>query len=316
MSDLDVARVDYLGYSALHYGVFHNNPAVCHLLSNLLRRFSISLDIPDRNHITPFLHACRLGHYACADAIQPCGPDLTPEEVREKIELLQGIQRAKERDFRSGRKGLTPPATETSTHGVNHTTRRPVRSGRTTTTTTVKERVKRPATSLCFPARTTEFDYNHGKPRVRSDSVLPPGGQTGWGSASQRTGCISAPARSCTAQASCTELSVQPQSSFIHVPEVATPKEAVPHPPHSPPGDSYRSYIPKLFSMYGDICTGSILPEAREGQPLLHVPVFSSRHNNEPDIISAIAATRLALRLKNKFMKGRVPTKSASHASQ
>ena len=71
--ELDLKRKDLMGFTALHYCTFYDCYAMLKNICLYMRRFDISVDIPDAEGMTPYLLARRLGHNECAHILKDIG---------------------------------------------------------------------------------------------------------------------------------------------------------------------------------------------------------------------------------------------------
>ncbi len=69
LGDLDLLRADSEGCTALHYATVYGYSAIITLLLPHLKRFHLSVDISDKDGITPYIYAKRLGHLDIANIL-------------------------------------------------------------------------------------------------------------------------------------------------------------------------------------------------------------------------------------------------------
>ncbi len=66
-------RQDNSGYSALHYSVKHDNADATNMLCKEMHRLGLSVDFVDKDGLTPYLLAVRLGRLTCAAILEKKG---------------------------------------------------------------------------------------------------------------------------------------------------------------------------------------------------------------------------------------------------
>ena len=70
---LDLNQADMNGQTALFHAGTSGNAATVKLMVDALRRYSLNMDTPNANGITPLMQAMKLGHDVCASILQKQG---------------------------------------------------------------------------------------------------------------------------------------------------------------------------------------------------------------------------------------------------
>ncbi len=71
--ELDARRRDAAGYTALHYATMNGNVEMVGVLCQHLRKYDLSVDIIDKDGLTPYILAVRMGETMCARALKNIG---------------------------------------------------------------------------------------------------------------------------------------------------------------------------------------------------------------------------------------------------
>lgn len=71
--ELDITEADVDGITALHHAVMAGSMDIVRMLIEVFDKFRLSVDIPDRLGLTPYMQARRLGHYGIAQVLKTDG---------------------------------------------------------------------------------------------------------------------------------------------------------------------------------------------------------------------------------------------------
>ena len=71
--DLDLQAKDGESHTALHHAVMAGHLPLVTVLVHMHRKYGVSVDVPDRLGLTPYLHAKRLGYRWVSLCVCVCG---------------------------------------------------------------------------------------------------------------------------------------------------------------------------------------------------------------------------------------------------
>jgi hypothetical protein len=77
VGEIDLHRTDKQGQTALHHAVIRGHNAVVDILVKHMEKYRLSLDLPDKQGLTPYIYAKKLGYFWIADALADGGYSYT-----------------------------------------------------------------------------------------------------------------------------------------------------------------------------------------------------------------------------------------------